>query len=264
MFNLQDRQRRLRQAGAMSTIGTQAYRGLSGLPPLVQAAVTQAGKVGFELSCLPSHGRLLQLLAGGINGVIGETGTGCGVGLAWLASGARPGTRLISVDHNGDLVQAAREVFAAVPGVEIVHGDWRQLQPHGPFDLLALDGGGQGKGSDPPIEPEAWLGAGGLLVLDDFTPAATWPPMFDGRPDDARLHWLRHPRLLATEVGLSQIRPPCWRSSRAEPLRCSGSHTSGSGFTDGDRSGSRLVAGSLLKRSPRLRAHPNSRTPTGT
>lgn len=146
------------------------------------------------------NGRLLQLLGGGIDGVIGETGTGCGEGLAWLASGARPGTRLVSVDHDVGLAQAAREVFAAVPGVEIVHGDWRQLQSYGPFDLLALDGGGQGKGSEPPIEPEAWLRTGGLLVLDDFTPVATWPPVFDGQPDGARLHWLRHPRLLPTEI----------------------------------------------------------------
>jgi hypothetical protein len=37
-------------------------------------------------------------------------------------------------------------------------------------------------------------------VLDDFTPGAGWPPTYDGRPDMARLHWLQHPRLLATEV----------------------------------------------------------------
>jgi predicted O-methyltransferase YrrM len=184
----------------MSTSGSQAYEGVIGLPPLVRAAVDQARRLGFGLSCLPSQGRLLQVLAGGIEGIIGETGTGCGVGLAWLASGARPGTTLISVEHDASLAEAAREVFANTPAVEIVHGDGRQLQAHGSFDLLVLDGGGQGKGSDPPIEPEAWLQTSGLLVLDDSTPAATWPPTVAGRPDDARLHWLRHPRLLATEV----------------------------------------------------------------
>jgi hypothetical protein len=55
---------------------------VSGLTPLVRAAVDQARDVGFGLSCLPSHGRLLQLLAGGIDDAIGETGTGFGVGLA--------------------------------------------------------------------------------------------------------------------------------------------------------------------------------------
>jgi predicted O-methyltransferase YrrM len=43
----------------------------------------------------PEQGRLLFALAARAQ-PIGETGTGCGVGLAWLASGARPGTRLVS------------------------------------------------------------------------------------------------------------------------------------------------------------------------
>jgi hypothetical protein len=69
-----------------------------------------------------------------------------------------------------------------------------------PFDLLALDGGGQGKGADPAIEPDDWLRPGGLPVLDDFAPLASWPPMFQGRVDEARRHWLEHLRLRATQV----------------------------------------------------------------
>lgn len=185
----------------MSLCGTAAYDGLADLPPLVQSAVERARRAGFELSCLPSHGRLLQLLAGGFEaGVIGETGTGCGVGLAWLASGARPGTRLASVERDGGLVRAAREVFATASHVEIQHGDWQELRTRGPFDLLALDGGGQGKAGEPPLEPEQWLRPGGLVVIDDFTPDSSWPPLYDGRPDTARLHWLEHPRLIATQV----------------------------------------------------------------
>jgi predicted O-methyltransferase YrrM len=197
---MRDEQEAFGDDAVMSINGTQAYEGVRGLPPLVRATVDQAREVGFTQSCLPSHGRLLQLLAGGIEaGVIAETGTGCGVGLAWLASGALPGVRLVSVDHDDYLVEAARAVFAAVPEVEVVHGDWQQLRPHGPFDLLALDGGGQGKSGARPIEPDG-LRPGGLVVVDDFTATATWPPMFEGRPDCARLHWLRHPRLLATQV----------------------------------------------------------------
>jgi predicted O-methyltransferase YrrM len=52
-------------------------------------------------SCLPQHGRLLQLLAGGIGvGTIGETGTGYGVGLAWMASAAHPDARLFSIERD--------------------------------------------------------------------------------------------------------------------------------------------------------------------
>src|SRR5256885_13837805 len=84
----------------MSPRGTAAYDDLSpatDLPPMVERAVGLARRVGFANSCRPEHGRLLHALAAGA-GTIGETGTGCGVGLAWLASGARPGTRLVSVE----------------------------------------------------------------------------------------------------------------------------------------------------------------------
>jgi predicted O-methyltransferase YrrM len=187
--------------GAVPTYGTDAYRGLGDLPPLVELAVAAARRAGFRKSCLPSHGRLLQLMAGGIgDGVIGETGTGCGVGLAWLASGARTGTRLVSIEHEWLLADIAREVFAAVPAVTVLHGDWRELRTSGPFELLALDGGGQGKGAEAPISPREWISPGGTLVMDDFTPTSSWPPTHQGRPDAARLYWLQHPNMLATQI----------------------------------------------------------------
>jgi predicted O-methyltransferase YrrM len=185
----------------VSIHGTDAYRGTRDLPPLVEQAAAAAWRAGFGSSCLPAHGRLLQLLAGGIDdGVIGETGTGCGVGLAWLASGARTGVRLASVEHDWRLADVAREVFAAVPAVTVLHGDWRELCQRGPFALLILDGGGQGKQTEPPISPREWLRPGGTVIIDDFAPAASWPPRFQGRPDAARLYWLQHPDLLATEI----------------------------------------------------------------
>ena len=75
----------------------------------------------------------------------------------------------------------------------------RTWPAHGPFDLLVLDGGGQGKGAEPPLNPAHWLRNGGTLVIDDFTPPNTWPP----EHDPARLHWLTHPDLLATEIQLN-------------------------------------------------------------
>jgi predicted O-methyltransferase YrrM len=183
--------------------GTDAYHGLAGLPPLVERAVEAARRAGFANSCLPSHGRLLQVLAGGVGeGVIGETGTGAGVGLAWLASGARTGVRLISVEQDWLTADLARSVFADVPAVTVRHGDWADLQANRPFALLALDGGGQGKGGSDrvPLVPGEWLVPGGTVVMDDFTPVRGWPPRRDGRPDTARLYWLEHPDLLATQI----------------------------------------------------------------
>lgn len=185
----------------MAINGTRAHEVDGRLPPLVHAAVAVAVRRNFAFSCLPSHGRLLQVLAAGVgSGSIGETGTGCGVGLAWLASGARPEAQLVSIERDAELAALAQELFAEVPAVTVVHGDWSQLRRYGPFDLLALDGGGQGKGCEPPLEPAGWLNQGGVVVLDDFIPMTDWPPTYGGHVDRARLHWLRHPNLLAAEI----------------------------------------------------------------
>jgi predicted O-methyltransferase YrrM len=191
----------------MSIAGTDAYTDLDDVPELVRDAVRLARASGFAYSCLPEHGRLLRLLAGGVSGgVIGETGTGCGVGLAWLASGARPGTRLFSVERDPARAARAAGLFADHAHISVLTGDWKSLREYGPFDLLALDGGGQGKGADPAAEaadPDRWLKTGGLAVMDDFSPLTQWPPLFAGEVDTARLHWLEHPRLRTAQVNLT-------------------------------------------------------------
>lgn len=192
----------------MSPLGTAAYEGLTDLPPLVERAVALARREGFANSCRPEHGRLLRALAVGA-GRIGETGTGCGVGLAWLASGARPGTRLFSVELDAGRATLAAGLFAGQPQVTVIQGDWTKIAEEAPFDLLVLDGGGQGKssgipvGPETPADPQALLRPGGTLVIDDLTPASTWPPLFEGRPDPARMHWLTHPAVDAAELRLA-------------------------------------------------------------
>jgi len=158
---------------------------------------------GFGYSCRPEQGALLRLLAAGVGaGTIGETGTGCGVGLAWLASGAHPDARLVSVERDAARARVAAGVFADDPRVTVRTADWSALHADGPFDLLVLDGG-QGKGPERPLSPEDWLRPGGLLVVDDFTPMAGRPPTHDGGPDTARLHWLDHPLLHTAELRLA-------------------------------------------------------------
>jgi predicted O-methyltransferase YrrM len=168
----------------------------------VARAVEAARRHGFPYSCRPEQGRLLHALAGGARTAIAETGTGYGVGLAWLASGAAPGVRLVSVERDPARAAVAAELFADLPGVRVLCGDWREVHAHGPYDLLVLDGGGAGKG-DGAADPSELLSVGGVLVVDDFTPSADWPPTHRGEPDQVRLHWLRHPGLRAVEVPLA-------------------------------------------------------------
>ncbi|MGW5265852.1 O-methyltransferase [Microbispora sp. NPDC004025] len=186
----------------MSIDGTAAYDRLTGLPPLVGRAVEAARQAGFGPSCRPEQGRLLYALASGAE-MIGETGTGCGVGLAWLASGARPGARLVSVERDARRASLAAQVFLDHPQVSVICGDWREIHRDGPYDLLVLDGGGQGKSGAEPADPHRLLRPGGTLVVDDLTPARHWPPRFDGAVDRARMHWLGHPGLDAAELRLA-------------------------------------------------------------
>lgn len=185
----------------MTPSGTAAYDEVADLPPLVRQAVDLARTAGFAYSCLPQQGELLRLLAAGVGpGLIGETGTGYGVGLAWLASGAHPQAKLVSIERDPERADAATSVFRDRSGVQARTGHWRELQDFGPFNLLVLDGGGQGKGDEPPLDPADWLVPGGLLVIDDMSPLTGWPPIYDGRVDTARQHWLDHPQLRATQV----------------------------------------------------------------
>ncbi|MFJ4198648.1 O-methyltransferase [Streptomyces sviceus] len=189
----------------MAMSGTDAYDREPHLPPLVERALAAARAHGFPYSCRPEQGRLLHALAGGARGRVGETGTGCGVGLAWLASGVREGVRLVSVERDPERARVAAEVFADRPDVRILHGDWRRIEEHGPYDLLVLDGGGTGKApDDTPADPARLLTPGGRIVVDDFTPASQWPPRHDGHVDRPRLLWLAHPALDTVELPLAE------------------------------------------------------------
>jgi predicted O-methyltransferase YrrM len=188
---------------------TALYADWTDLPPRVKQAVALANDMGFISCCTPEQGELLQVLARGrAGGVIGETGTGCGAGLAWMASAVGPETRFISVEIDAARAAACQALFADLPNVTVLYGDWRLIAGYGPFDLLILDGGGGGKReNDPPADPALLLQPGGTLVLDDFHPPLEfWPEAAAPRDADgrsttvARQYWLQHPELFATEV----------------------------------------------------------------
>ena len=171
-------------------------------PPEVPAVVAKAFDVsrrrGYVAFCRNETGRLLAVLAATRSGTMAEFGTGCGVGTAWLRSGIRDDARILTAELDPRLAGTAARIFADDDRVEVVSADWSTLRDKGPFSLLFLDAR-EPKASGPDtvvdlVEP------GGVVVLDDFTPCASWPPVYDGRVDTLREHWLTDERFTTVEV----------------------------------------------------------------
>lgn len=176
-----------------------SHQSTTHVPPLVEQAATLAERLNFTRSCWPEVGRLLADLVGHVReGIIGEIGTGCGVGTAWMASALAPNAELVTIELDAVRAEAARAIFAPIPNVRVLQGDWHELLPHGPFSMLFVDGGGA-KRNEPNVVVEA-LRPGGLVVLDDLWPEGQEPPELRGNPDPVREFWLNERRLTATEI----------------------------------------------------------------
>lgn len=168
------------------------------LPPLVSAALSLSGRRGFVSSTRNETGRLLATLAASRRGTLGELGTGCGVGSAWLRSGAAEGTKIVTAESDPQLARVVAELFADDDRIEVVAADWTALLERAPFALLFVDAR-EAKLSARDLVAEA-MEPGGFVVLDDFTPSAVWPPMYEGRVDTLRQEWLTDPRFVTVEV----------------------------------------------------------------
>jgi predicted O-methyltransferase YrrM len=167
-------------------------------PPLVQKALSLANALGFDRSCEDDVGRLLRTLAAtvGLGAIVGEIGTGFGVGTAWILGALPGGARLVTVENDPARADAARALFAGRDDVDVIFGDWREIVPHGPFDLLFADA--KPAKDDPDTLLDA-LKPRGIVVLDDIH--GRWPTE-RGEPEPTRTFWLNDPRVAATEVGI--------------------------------------------------------------
>lgn len=168
------------------------------LPDVVRRALDLSRRRGFVTSSRLETGRLLAALAASRTGRLGECGTGCGVGAAWLSSAAREGSSVVTAELDPDLARAVAALFDEDPKVEVITGDWASLRDSGPFSLLFLDvAEAKRSGAD---EVADLLEPGGVVVLDDFTPSACWPPIYEGRVDTVREGWLTDTRFTTVEV----------------------------------------------------------------
>lgn len=172
------------------------------LPAVVSRAFDVSRKHGYVSFCRNETGRLLATLAATREGTLAEFGTGTGVGTAWLRSGVRGSARILTAELDRTLAGAAAEIFREDDQVEVAAADWSTLKDRGPFSLLFLDArDSAGNGPDTVadlIEP------GGVVVLDDFTPCESWPPVQSGRVDVLRELWLTDERFTSAEVMVAQ------------------------------------------------------------
>ena len=161
----------------------------------------------FARSSIPEVGRLLASLAAARpRGRLAEIGTGTGVGAAWIVSAMGPDASFVTVEADDDRAVACARLFADLPNVRVLHGDWHQLMPpEAPFDLLFFDGGGYKRSPAPQMRAESdqaleLVAPGGVVVMDNLTPEHLWPADSPDWPDALREHWLGSDRLVATEV----------------------------------------------------------------
>ena len=168
------------------------------LPEVVRRAFDVSRRAGYVSFCRNETGRLLAALAATRAGTLAEFGTGTGVGTAWLRSGVRDDAHILTAELDPKLAGAAAQIFEDDPQVEVRAADWSTLTDAGPFSLLYLDSG------DPDsvrVDAVADLvEAGGIVVLDDFTPCEMWPPVFQGRVDTLREEWLTDERFTSVDV----------------------------------------------------------------
>ncbi len=174
------------------------------LPMPVARAQAEAVAAGFEHSCSDGTGWLLHTLAASLHedAAIGESGTGYGVGSAWLLSGSAAATRLVTVELDEARARSAGELLDREFGDRacVLHDNWTALSDHAPFALLFCDGGGKVQNPQAVIDLVA---PGGWLVLDDFTPSPNSPPLFHGQLDETRWTYLSSPHFTSTTVEVS-------------------------------------------------------------
>jgi predicted O-methyltransferase YrrM len=168
------------------------------VPDVVARAFDVSRRRGFASFCRNETGRLLATLAATRGGTLAEFGTGTGVGTAWLRSGLRSGSSIVTAELDPKLAGAAAEIFTGDAQVEVLAADWSTLRDRGPFSLLFLDAR-EPKDSGPDTVADL-VESAGLVVLDDFTPCESWPPVYGGRVDTLREQWLTDDRFTTVEV----------------------------------------------------------------
>lgn len=174
-------------------------------PSVLDRLLVESRKLGFAMASEPLTGSFLRTLAASKpGGSLAELGTGTGVGTAWLLAGMDPAARLVSVDNDPAVAGVARRHLTDDMRVEFRVEDaavWLASQPPASFDLVFAD---------------AWVGKyshlndalrllrrGGVYVVDDMLPQASWPPNHGPNVDRLVAELDAHRELVVTKMNWS-------------------------------------------------------------
>ena len=150
---------------------------ISKAPRVLEAIFRDTESIGFKMGSERQTGSLLRTLAASKTGCrFLELGTGTGIGTAWLLAGMDHQSRLDSVDNDPRAMDIARRhlgsdsrvTFHLKDGAEFLGG----RRPES-YDFIYADTW-PGKFTHLDVTLSL-LRVGGLYVVDDLLPQATWP-----------------------------------------------------------------------------------------
>lgn len=171
------------------------------IPDIVTKALKNSGKLGFLRFTLTETGRLFATLAASSRGVIGEYGTGAGVGAAWLRHGAPTERRVVTLEPDPMLHQKAVEAFSG-ENIQLINADWQKISHYGPFGLLHISL--RNITELDRDEVASMIEPRGMLVIDDFVPSYQWPPTDYSGVDYVRQEWLLDKRFISVDVAVAE------------------------------------------------------------
>lgn len=175
------------------------------VPERVRAAEVLSQHLGFSMSCDPGAGALLGVLAVAVpaGGRVLELGTGAGVGLAWIVDGlsGRTDVEVVSVELDPAVGAAAASLdWPACVSLEVGDGLDFITEPAA-WDLIFADAqGGKWEGLADTIRS---LRPGGVLLVDDMTPAEFVNDEHRDKTAEVRDHLLSSDDLVSVELAWS-------------------------------------------------------------
>jgi predicted O-methyltransferase YrrM len=147
------------------------------IPKAYQPILDATQALGFTMASDTLTCSLLRTLAASKpNSHLLELGTGTGLATSWILDGMDDSSTLTSIDNESKLLEIAARHLGNDKRLSVVHtdgADWVNANKHRKFDFIFADTWhGKYLLLDEVLN---MLNKGGLYIIDDMIPVATWP-----------------------------------------------------------------------------------------